>query len=454
MNTTKIPKEQIIFSQPVDEKIYAREQKGWWQNKRRTLNYVLMALFILLPWIEYQGQQAIYFNVGQQTLNFFSLVLFPSDLFIFCLIFMFAAFTLFYVTKFYGRVWCGFACPQTIWTFMFNWVERRIEGSHNKSRRLDQQSWGFEKTSKKVAKHTVWMAISVITALVFMSYFVPVKELYVGFATLEISSTIQAWVWFFAICTYANAGFMKEKMCQHVCPYSRFQSAMFDKFTWLIDYDSQRGESRGKRKMGAEKQQGQGDCVDCDLCVQVCPVGIDIRNGIQYECISCGLCIDACDQTMSKFKYAKNLIGFKQEQTSKKGAARHLAYGFVLSITVLTMVLWAYQRVEFDLTVSRDRQALYRINNDGDIENSYIVKVRNKSREVQTFNVEIPTEQGYKMLGDVQFDVQPGELYIATVAVARADDLESRRVDMPLIVSSLQKNREIQQISSFYGPKS
>ena len=469
MDQSKLNQQEIIFTSPVNSngvnthtpqsnhsqsKIYAREQKGKWQQTRRYLNVVLMALFICLPWIEYQGQQAIYFDVATQQFNFFSLVLFPSDLFIFCLVFMLAAFGLFYITKFYGWVWCGFACPQTIWTLMFNWVERRVEGSHNKSKQLDQQPLNINKVSKKLIKHSVWMAISIFTALVFMSYFVPAKSLYLNFIQFELSSTLQAWVWFFVFCTYINAGWMKEKMCQHVCPYSRFQSAMFDTKTWLIDYDSQRGENRGRRKIGQQKKTEQGDCVDCDLCVQVCPVGIDIRNGIQYECISCGLCIDACDQTMSKFKYAKNLIGFRQEQRSEKSWSRHLAYGLVISLTIITMLWWAQHRVDFDLTVSRDRQALYRVNDNDEIENSYIVKVRNKSRDIKQYTVELANPATYTINGQTQFTVLPGELYIATVVAARPDNTTEQRGAITLVVRSISQGTSVEQNTSFYGPKS
>ena len=341
MNPSYLSKENLIFkTSSLDDKIYIREQKGFFQRVRRGLSFILLALFILIPFIPYHGSQAVYFDIQQQQLHLFYLTLFPQDLFIFSLIFILAAFLLFYLTKLYGRVWCGFTCPQTIWLLMFNWIERRIEGTHHQSKSLDSQPFSLNKLLRKSIKHGIWITISILTALVFISYFVPVKQLYLPFFTLQASSLTVSWVLFFAVCTYINAGWLREKMCQHICPYSRFQSAMFDQSTKLVTYDNKRGENRGKRKRNHAKEQNMGDCVDCKLCIQVCPAGIDIRDGLQYECINCALCIDACDNTMEKFNYEKGLIAFSHEQKPKQGWRRHVGYASFGSLTLLAIFLW------------------------------------------------------------------------------------------------------------------
>ena len=448
----KVREADVIFQTSLyDNKIYVREQKGWWQHKRRIIGTVLMILFVALPWMTYKGEQAIYFDVGQQTLNLFALTLFPSDLFIFTLLFIFAAFALFYVTKRYGRVWCGFACPQTIWTLMFNWVERRVEGTHNKSKALDKAPMSTEKVVKKSTKHFIWFAISLFTSLAFMSYFSPARELYTDFFTLQTTSLIDAWVWFFAICTYVNAAWMKESMCQHVCPYSRFQSAMFDDSTYLVGYDSSRGEGRGKRRRGQEKAAGQGDCVDCDLCVQVCPVGIDIRDGLQYECISCGLCIDACDDTMDKFGYEKGLIKFDQIKSSLRDKKQNFAYLSLIIFTVVGMAVWFQQRIVFDLTVSRDRQALYRVNNDGHVENTYVIQIRNKTRETETYQLDMTGLEDISIIGDSNIVVKPGELKTTTIAVSTPEELNRRHTKVSINLTSESRKQTLVQDTSFYS---
>lgn len=448
----KVREADVIFQTSLyDNKIYVREQKGWWQHKRRMLSVVLMFLFVALPWMTYKGEQAIYFDVAQQTLHFFALTLFPSDLFIFTLIFILAAFVLFYVTKRFGRVWCGFVCPQTVWTLLFNWVERRVEGAHNKSKALDKAPMSVEKAAKKSVKHLIWFAISLITALAFMSYFSPARDLYTGFFTLQTTALIDGWVWFFAICTYVNAGWMKENMCQHACPYSRFQSAMFDDATYLVSYDEKRGEGRGKRKRGQEKSADQGDCVDCDLCVQVCPVGIDIREGLQYECISCGLCIDACDDTMDKFGYKKGLIKFEQIKSTLKDKKQNLAYFSIIVFTVIAMGVWFQQRIVFDLTVSRDRQALYRVNNDGQFENTYIIQIRNKTRSTETYELDMTGLNEMEIIGDNSIVVKPGELKTTTIAVATPDELTKRQTKVSFNLTSESRQQTLTHDTSFYS---
>jgi cytochrome c oxidase accessory protein FixG len=399
----------IIFKVPVaQDKIYIREQQGYYQRLRRTLNILLVALFIGLPWISWQGEQAILFDVGAQTLRFFAWVLYPQDLMVFVLLFSLAAFVLFYVTKKYGRVWCGFSCPQTVWTLLFNWVERRIEGTHHQSRALDNQPWSWKKAGLKSAKHLAWTVIAGLTAMVFMSYFYPAKALYSDVLTWSASALISGWVVFFAACTYLNAGWIREKMCLHMCPYSRFQSVMFDAQTKLVNYDVARGEHRGPRKRSAKPGE-LGDCVDCNLCVQVCPVGIDIRDGLQYECINCGLCVDACNQVMDKFQYARNLISFAALKPGRTVNAALILYGVAIMAMVVGMVVWATNRVDFEVNIARDRQQLYREHYSGLIENTFRISVLNKSNHVADYRVDVSGIQIDQQSQTAIEAVEPGE---------------------------------------------
>ncbi|WP_440873697.1 cytochrome c oxidase accessory protein CcoG [Thalassotalea sp. PLHSN55] len=452
MKPAFLSKDNLIVKVPVaEDKIYIREQNGHFQRIRRVLSFVLIALFIGLPFVKYRGAQAVFFDLSQQQFHLFSLTLFPQDLVILSLVFILAAFLLLYVTKFYGRVWCGFTCPQTVWMLMFNWVERRVEGSHNQSRSLDKQAMSTEKVVKKVIKHTIWLVLSLITSLVFISYFVTVEQLYLPFFSFSVSSLVFYWVLFFALCTYVNGGWIREKMCLHMCPYARIQSAMFDQTTKLVSYDATRGEGRGMRKRNQEKPADMGDCVDCNLCVQVCPVGIDIRDGLQYECINCALCIDACDMTMTQFNYDKGLITFQSEQATQKGWQRHIGYGSCVTITLVAMLIWAMSWQSFDVNIIRDRQALYRINQSGDVENSYVFKIRNKSQLTNSYQIKLTGLAGAKIIGNSEFDIMPGELTTHTLAVTTDVELLNNRDDIQFTITELNKRNEIVKTSAFYS---
>ncbi len=321
-------------------RIYVRESKGTFQKLRRYGGWFLLLLFALVPWIPYGERQAVLLDIGNQQFNFFGTTLYPQDLTLLALLFMVAAFGLFFITTFLGRVWCGYLCPQTVWTFMYIWFEEKLEGSANKRRKQDSGKLSPNLIVRKGLKHVAWLAIALATGFTFTGYFVPIGALVSDFFTLNASFWPVFWVLFFAGCTYANAGWMRSIMCIHMCPYARFQSAMFDKDTFIVGYNSQRGETRGPRSRKADpKTLGLGDCIDCDLCVQVCPTGIDIRDGLQYECINCGACIDACDKTMDRMGYEKGLISYTTEHRlsgkhTKVMRPKLLGYGSVLLVMI------------------------------------------------------------------------------------------------------------------------
>lgn len=417
MAVVKIRQEDIIACVGVNtNKIYIREESGFFQKIRRYLNVMLISLFVLLPFIPYQGQQAILFDVGQQTLTFFAFVLYPQDLMIFALIFILAAYSLFLVTRHYGRVWCGFSCPQTIWTLMFNWIERRVEGTHNQSKALDKQPASSKKIAIKITKHGLWLGVSLFTAIVFMSYFYPATQLYTEFFSFSTPALITGWTLFFTGCTYINAGWIREKMCTHMCPYSRFQAAMFDNSTSLVTYDNQRGEKRGPRKRNVQNDN-LGDCVDCKLCVQVCPAGIDIREGLQYECINCGLCVDACNNVMKKFGYATDLISFKRANPQAGRKFTNYLYGIAIVTIVIAMAGWAIDRQDFEAGISRDRNSLYRENSAGRVENTYTLTLLNKARHSKTYAIAIKDSPNMRLIGASEITVSPGEKRIMPFSV-------------------------------------
>jgi len=413
-----------VEDERVGRKIYMRSVSGFFSSIRERLNWFLMLGFFLLPWVPYGDRQAILFDLAEQKFHIFGLVIWPQDLVLLAALLMIAAYALFLVTTFIGRVWCGYTCPQTIWTFIFIWVEEKVEGKFNKRKNLDQQALNFNKLWKKTLKHSIWLAISLITALTFMAFFVPVKDLYVEFFTFNSSGIVVFWTLFFTFCTYGNAGWMREIMCLHMCPYARFQSAMFDKDTYTVAYDPARGESRGPRsKKKDHKALGLGDCIDCNLCVQVCPTGIDIRDGLQYECINCGACVDACDDVMVKMGYEKKLISYTTEN-QLQGKQTHIfrsklvGYGGVLMIMCVVFIYFLLSIEPAKLDIIRDRNQLYRISSEGMVENVYTLKLLNKTEQPLTYKLAFAGLEDFQWLGDNEIVVKAGEIYTLPMSIS------------------------------------
>ncbi|MFH0259781.1 cytochrome c oxidase accessory protein CcoG [Vibrio barjaei] len=398
-------------------RIYVRESKGTFQKLRRYGGWFLLLLFALVPWIPYGERQAVLLDIGNQQFNFFGTTLYPQDLTLLALLFMVAAFGLFFITTFLGRVWCGYLCPQTVWTFMYIWFEEKLEGSANKRRKQDSGKLSPNLIMRKGLKHVAWLAIALATGFTFTGYFVPIGALVSDFFTFNASFWPVFWVLFFAGCTYANAGWMRSIMCIHMCPYARFQSAMFDKDTFIVGYNSQRGETRGPRSRKADpKKLGLGDCIDCDLCVQVCPTGIDIRDGLQYECINCGACIDVCDKTMDRMGYEKGLISYTTEHRlsgkhTKVMRPKLLGYGSVLLVMIALFFVQISAVDPAGLSVLRDRNQLFRVNSDGLVENTYTLKVINKTQQEQQYTLSVSGLENATWYGRQTISVEPGEVF-------------------------------------------
>ncbi|BDM66179.1 cytochrome c oxidase accessory protein CcoG [Shewanella sp. NFH-SH190041] len=440
--------------------IYVRAVDGVWTRLRRKMGWVAMLFFLLLPWLSWHNRQAVWFNLVEQKFHIGGLVIWPQDLTLLAAVFMIAAFGLFFITTYLGRVWCGYTCPQTVWTFIFIWVEEKIEGARNKRIKLDQMPWDSNKVIRKSSKHILWLLISLLTSLTFVSYFVPAKQLYLDFFSLNASGAVYFWVCFFTLATYGNAGWMREIMCIHMCPYARFQSSMFDRNTYIVGYDTVRGETRGPRSRKADPAQlGLGDCIDCDLCVQVCPTGIDIRNGLQYECINCGACIDACDQTMTRMGYQNGLISYTTEnrlagKTESVLRPKLLGYGAVLVVMMLLLIYAMGHIAPLRIDIIRDRNQLYRENIDGLIENTFTLKLLNKTEVDAQYRLSVTGLPDHQWIGPESVTVKGGEIFTLPISIA-VDPVSLTRAitDIQFSVTQLAGNQPVtvSQESRFFS---
>ncbi len=378
--------------------IYVREIKGLFQKVRRSANWALMMGFFLLPWLNWGDRPAVWFDLPGREFHIFSATFYPQEFILLSWLLIICAFGLFFITVFAGRVWCGYTCPQSVWTFLFIWLEHRIEGSRNQRIKLDNQPMTANKAWRKGAKHAAWLLIALATGVTFVGYFTPIRDLVQELPTLEAHGWSYFWVGFFLVFTYLNAGWLREQVCIYMCPYARFQSVMFDRDTLIVSYDDARGEPRGHRKKSLShaevREAGLGDCIDCELCVQVCPTGIDIRHGLQYECIGCAACVDACNEVMDKMEYPRGLIRYTTEH-ELEGKKTHwlrprlLGYGAALVTMIVMFIITVGNLAQVSLDIERDRNVLYRETRAGDIENVYIVKIFNKGQTERTYTIDV-----------------------------------------------------------------
>jgi len=436
--------------------IYVRSISGYFSNIRFKINILLMFTFFALPYLKWNDRQAILLDIIHYKFYFFDLVIWPQDFLIIAFLFILAAFLLFFFTTYLGRVWCGYLCPQSVWTFIFIWFEEKIEGNRNKRIALDKQKNDWKKIKLKIIKHSCFMFISFITAYTFISYFIPSNILYYQFFNGTASSWIYFWIILFTFCTYGNAAWMREIMCTHICPYARFQSVMFDSNTITVSYDAQRGEQRGPRKRH-QKNESLGDCIDCNLCVQVCPTGIDIRNGLQYECINCGACVDACDNVMEKMKYPKGLIRYTTENAlnhKKSHILRPKLLGYALvSIIMISAFVYMLSSIKpVIIEVSHDRNALYRVIDNNKIENVYIVKIINKTLSEQTFNIEIAGLTQYQINLSAPITIDSGEVYELPITInSLKETLTQSITPITFNIISIDNKIKITQDSQFFS---
>ena len=495
-----------------ERKVYPRDVAGRLNNLRIAAVVWLLGMFYVFPWLRWDGRQAVLFDLPARKFHVFGLTFWPQDFLFLALLLIIAAMALFFFTALAGRLWCGYACPQTVWTETFLWIERWTEGDRHRRMKLDAAPWSADKLLRKGSKHALWLVFALWTGFTFVGFFTPITDLAARLAPFQWGGWETFWVLFYALATWGNAGFLREQVCKYMCPYARFQSAMFDRNTLIIAYDPMRGEPRGPRKrgLGSVLQRGRGlldklaaydyvfraaqhptaadnrmqasgtvllgeigqvaqplpkfafealgDCIDCTICVQVCPTGIDIRNGLQYECIACGACIDACDEVMDKMGYEPGLIRYTTQNAidgkpTRVLRARVLVYAALLLALVAGWAWGVTARSTLIAEVLRDRNALYRSASDGRIENNYTLKLVNKDDRAQAYRITVESDLAGVVLHESErtVDVAAQQVVSLPLTVAGPAGVQGRHALRFRIATADGSASEVVD-SSFFGP--
>ncbi len=496
-----------------ERKVYPRDISGRFDRLRRLAVFWLLGMYYLFPWLRWDDRQAILFDLPARKFHIFGLTFWPQDFSLLALLLIVLALVLFFATALAGRLWCGYACPQTVWTECFLWMERWTEGDRSKRMKLDAGPWNREKWLRKGSKHVLWLVFALWTGFTFVGFFTPITSLTTRLWPFNWNGWETFWVVFYALATWGNAGILREQVCKYMCPYARFQSAMFDHDTLIIAYDPMRGEPRGPRKRdqpsvlqrarglldvskaydyvfraskhpsaaanrlqasgtvtfaeaGVEaaplpkfQQEELGDCIDCGMCVQVCPVGIDIRNGLQYECIACGLCIDACDDVMDKMGYPQGLIRYTthnaiEGKPTRIVRPRIVAYGILLAALVSVWTWGVFHRSPLIADVLRDRNALYQQHGDR-IDNGYTLKLVNKTDTDKVYRVRIVAASNAPLtLSHAPLEVRVPAGNVASQAVevsAPVNTLRGRHA-LTFVIEASDGSTRATVDSAFFGP--
>lgn len=494
-----------------ERKVYPRDVSGRFDRLRKLAVFWLLGMYYVFPWLKWDGRQAVLFDLPARKFHVFGLTFWPQDFSLLALLLMVLAFTLFFTTALAGRLWCGYACPQTVWTECFLWMERWTEGDRAKRMKLDAGPWNREKILRKGAKHALWLAFALWTGFTFVGFFTPIASLGARLLPFDWNGWETFWVLFYSLATWGNAGILREQVCKYMCPYARFQSAMFDRDTLIIAYDPMRGEPRGPRKRGlvsvlqrarglldiqtaydyvfrASKHPSAaqarlqaagtitfethaeaaplpkfepdelGDCIDCTMCVQVCPVGIDIRNGLQYECIACGACIDACDDVMDKMGMPHGLIRYTTQQALDGHGGRVLrprifVYAALLTALVAVWTWGVINRSPLIADVLRDRNALYQQQGDH-VANGYTLKLVNKTDADRSYRVRIePADNAALTLKDAPLIVRvpAGTVVAQEVEVGAASGIAGRH-GLVFVIEAIDGSAKARVDSTFFGP--
>jgi len=412
-----------------DKKIYPRAVTGWFAAWRWTLVWATQVVFFGTPWLVWNDRQAVLFDIVHRKFYIFGLVFWPQDIIYLAVLLIAAALSLFLFTAVAGRLWCGYACPQTVYTEIFMWIERVIEGDRARRMKLDQGGWSAHKLGQKSLKHGVWIAVAFWTGFTFVGYVTPIRELWGEVISLSTGPWETFWMLFYGFATYGNAGWMREQVCIYMCPYARFQSAMLDRDSMIITYDRERGEPRGSRPRGSDSRaRGLGDCVDCNICVQVCPTGIDIREGLQYQCIGCAACVDGCDQVMDRMGYPRGLIRYSTQHAmeakldfrgmiARAFRPRVLLYAAILGTIIVAAGIGLWTRVPLKVDVIRDRAAIAREVEGGKIENVYRLQIMNAAETARVFEIGVEGLPTLHVAGEARAVVEPASSRMVPVRV-------------------------------------
>jgi cytochrome c oxidase accessory protein FixG len=445
------------------QQVYPREVHGRFANWRVAMAGLTLGIYYFLPWINWGAdRQAFLIDLPNRKFNLFFWTFWPQDLFYLTTILIISALSLFLFTAVAGRVWCGFTCPQTVWTEAFLWIERQIEGDRAKQMKLAAAPWNLTKIATKGAKHFVWIVFALWTGFTFVGYVTPIRELTTEVLRLALGPWEIFWILFYGFATYGNAGWLREQVCLYMCPYARFQGAMFDRDTLVISYDRARGEPRGSRSRGTDyKKQGLGDCIECTLCVQVCPTGIDIRNGLQVGCIACAACVDVCDSVMAKMNYPKGLIRYTTENELEAGQPRQILrprvviYALVLAGITAALIVAVLLRVPLELDVIRDRNTLYREAGRGRIENVYTLKIMNMDNLSHRYEISATGIEGLELRTDhPEIVVAPGAVVeLPVLLLAERDNLKARSIPVRFHLQAQdEKKLKVEEEARFLGP--
>ena len=410
--------EVMVSLYEAHKKVYPRSVTGLFAKWRWFFVFATQLFFYGMPWLQWGGRQAMLFDLETRRFYIFGLVLYPRDVIYLAAILIISAMLLFLFTAVAGRQWCGYACPQTVYTEIYLWIERKFEGDRSARLRLDAAPMSANKLWRKTGKQIAWIAVGLWTGFTFVGYFTPIRELAGHVLHFNLGPWETFWICFYGFATYGNGGYMREQVCKYMCPYARFQSAMFDKDTLIVTYDAKRGEPRGARSKKADPRAlGLGDCVNCTLCVQVCPTGIDIRNGLQYDCISCAACIDVCDDVMDKVGYPRGLIRYSTERALEEGWGRSeilrrvlrprvLIYSAILAAVTIALIASLFLRTPFRVDIVRDRATLARMVEGGKIENVYRVQIMNATEKQQTYTLSVDGLPGIQLVTEPRVTIE------------------------------------------------
>ena len=469
------PENQPLYADRI--KIHSRAVSGKWRTIKWWVLGVLLTLYYVGPWLRWDRgpgapDQALLIDMPGRRAYFFWIEIWPQEAYYLTGLLILGAIGLFLVTAWFGRVWCGFTCPQTVWTDLFMWVERKIEGDRNARIRLDQAPLNGEKIRKKLLKHAAWLVIALATGGAWIMYFNDAPTVVVEFFTGEAGSGVYAFVGLFTATTYLLAGWAREQVCIYMCPWPRFQGAMFDEDSLIVTYEAWRGEPRGPARKD-QSFEGRGDCVDCGMCWQVCPTGVDIRKGQQMACIGCALCIDACNSIMARFNRPPELITYdsiSNQVAREQGRPtrlrlirpRTIVYAVVLAIVATIMVFALSTRSRLDVNLLADRQPLYVKLSDGSIRNGYTFKILNMARESKTYllatdgltGAEI-TVNGYQAQPSPYVELPVGPDQVGTFRVfvrAPLDALKGKFTDFSFFLIDMQTRDLINHPAVFNAP--